>query len=85
MPAWLGVLGSIALIVALAVLGGVFGRGVGRSVRRGVGMGVGLGLMMLGLGHVIDPPAEQAIEAVESDRDDADTPSGDPPIDSDLT
>jgi hypothetical protein len=78
MAGWLGIACSIALIIALAVLGGVFGRGVGRSVRRGVGMGVGLGLMLLGLGHVIDPPAEQAIEAVENDRDDADTPSGDP-------
>ncbi len=74
MPAWLGLLGSIALVVGLAILGGMFGRGLTRGVRAGVG----LGLIMLGVGYVVDPPAARAIEAVDDERDDADTPSGDP-------
>jgi hypothetical protein len=75
MTGWLGNLGWVALIIGLAVLGGVFGRGAGRSVRRGMGLA---GMVLLGFGHVIDPPAVQATEAAEDERDDSGTPSGDP-------
>lgn len=75
MPGWLWTVGSIALIVALGVLGGVFGRRAGRSVRRGIGLA---GMVLLGFGRVLDPPAVQATETAEDERDDAATPNGDP-------
>lgn len=74
MPGWLGIAGTVALIVALAILGGVFGRRIGRMTRTGVG----LGLIMLGVGHVVDAPPAQAIEVVDDERDDSEAPSGDP-------
>lgn len=72
---WLGTVGAVALIIGLAVLGGVFGRGAGRSVRRSIGLA---GAVLLGFGHVMDPPAAQATEAAEDERDDTQAPSGDP-------
>jgi hypothetical protein len=71
------VIAGVAFLV-LAPLAAFVGKRYGRSIKGGVVMGS----ILLGFGHVLDPPGKQAIEAAREDPGKKGPPApGDPPTD----
>jgi len=64
MDGWVGFLIAIGVLAVSAPLIAWVGRKHGRSLRGGAG----LAFIMLGFGHVIDPPTKHLIEAVEGEE-----------------
>jgi len=64
MDGWVGFLIAIGVLAVSAPLIAWVGRRHGRSLRGGAG----LAFIMLGFGHVIDPPTRHLIEAVEGEE-----------------
>ena len=73
MDGWLGYLLAIAALLILAPLVGWVGRRHGKSIKGGAG----LAFVLLGIGHVMDPPARHLVEAVGGEEEPSD-PAGEP-------
>lgn len=73
MDGWLGYLIAFGLLLALAPLVGWLGRREGRKLKGAAG----LAFVMLGFGAVMDPPAQQALEAAQR-QDHEDDETGEP-------
>ena len=65
MDGWVGFLIAIGVLALTAPLIAWVGRKHGRSLRGGAG----LAFIMLGFGHVIDPPTRHLIEAAEGEEE----------------
>jgi hypothetical protein len=64
MDGWVGFLIAIGVLAVTAPLIAWVGRRHGKSLRGGAG----LAFIMLGFGHVIDPPTKHLIEAAEGEE-----------------
>jgi hypothetical protein len=73
MQGWVGYLVALGALLLAAPLIAWVGRRHGRSLKGGAG----LAFIMLGFGHVIDPPSRHLIEAVEGEEQEGET-TGEP-------
>ncbi|WP_293682817.1 hypothetical protein [uncultured Phenylobacterium sp.] len=73
MDGWIGPALGIAALLIAAPLAAWVGHRHGRTIKRGTG----LAFVMLGFGHVMDPPARHLVEAVGGEEEPP-GPTGEP-------
>jgi hypothetical protein len=73
MDGWLGYLLAIVALLVLAPLAAWVGRRHGKAIKGASG----LAFVLLGFGHVMDPPARHLVEAVGGEEEPSDA-TGEP-------